>query len=203
MEQLQRTESWHEKRLGRFTASQFSKLISKKDELTKGAMTYVLEKVTEIIIGDTLNNFESTAMIWGTDNEPDAVELYELVTGKTINKIGFVKYGDHAGGSPDGLIGEKGMIEIKCPFNSVNHIRYGLIEQDNEIPDEYYWQIQMNLLATGREWCDFVSYDPRCKYKIFIYTVYASAEAFERIENFLALAIEKKNELLTKLENKV
>jgi len=202
MEQKQRIESWFEQRLARFTASQINKIIGKKEDLTKGALTYIVERVAEHILGDNNDNFETMAMVWGTDHEPEAVELYELTTGYNVVKCGFVEYGDHAGGSPDGLVDDDGIIEVKCPYSTKNHILYGLIQEDSDIPDDYYWQMMMNMKITGRQWCDFVSYDPRCEYSIFIYRIHANETAFETIDTFLELAIQKKLEYIDRIESK-
>ena len=198
----QRTDDWFQQRIGRFTASEIHKLICKKGALTQTARTYIVEKVTETIIGQNNDSFETMAMVWGTDHEPEALELYELVTGNDVELSGFHQYGDHAGGSPDGLIGDDGMIEIKCPYSSKNHIEYGLIESAKDLPPAYFWQMQMNMMITGREWCDFVSYDPRCKYHIFIYRVDADEKAFEMLKNAIEKAVEQKALFIEKIESR-
>ena len=201
MEQLkQQTPAWFRMRLGRFTASQIHKLICKKG-FTQTANSYVMEKVTEEIIGYK-EDFQNMAMVWGNDHEAEARELYELITNSTVEEVGFVEFGDSAGGSPDGLVDEDGMIEIKCPYNSQHHLVHGLIEESADIPKEYYWQMQMNMMAANRAWCDFVSYDPRCKLKIFIHRLHADQHEFERLQSSIEAAIEKKEEYISKLTNR-
>jgi putative phage-type endonuclease len=198
MEQLQQqTPAWFRMRLGRFTASQIHKLISKKG-FTQTANSYVMEKVTEEIIGYK-EDFQNMAMVWGNDHEAEARELYELITNQTVEEVGFVEFGAEAGGSPDGLVDEEGMIEIKCPYNSQHHLVHGLIETVEDVPKEYFWQMQMNMMAANRTWCDFVSYDPRCKLKIFIHRLHADEDAFEKLKAAIEVAVEKKEAYIAKL----
>ena len=88
-------------------------------------------------------------------------------------------------------MGEDGIIEIKCPFNSSNHVRYLLLESQyelNGLKPEYYAQIQGNLLVTGRKWCDFISYDPRCvraEFALKILRVNRDEEFIKRIKEAL------------------
>jgi predicted phage-related endonuclease len=98
-------------------------------------------------------------MQFGTDTEPQARMAYELMTGETVAETGFVPHPTIAGfgASPDGLVGADGLIEIKCP-NSATHIETLL---DGKVPSQYMIQMQVQMMCTGREWCDFVSFDPR------------------------------------------
>jgi hypothetical protein len=193
----QRNLAWHKERLGRFTSSQFVKLVSvgtqgtkarrtrlEKDlssnEITQevydremidikdieyqarfgdGCRTYVYEKIGEILTQSVHVTGGSMATEWGTDNEAAAIEYYMNKTGKIVKPAGFLKYGDFAGGSPDGIIQEdNGIIEVKCPFNPSNHIKLMITEN---IPNNYFWQVHGNILASGAMYCDFISYDPR------------------------------------------
>jgi hypothetical protein len=118
------------------------------------------------------------ALDWGMEHEPMARKFYEEATGNIVADADFVPFGIYSGGSPDGYIGESGIVEFKCPYISTNHVRYMAISDPDELPAEYYWQLQANLLFTGRKWAHFVSFDPRMKDKrhgIYIMTVSASA----------------------------
>jgi len=129
------------------------------------ALRYIMEKIAEIMtngLSIKYKQFDSRATEWGNEQEPNAIKFYEQFTGHKVDPVGFCKLTDFFGASPDGLIGEDGVIEIKCPYNSINHVKHLLCQAPDDLPDEYYWQIQAELLATGRAWCDFVSYDPRC-----------------------------------------
>lgn len=94
----------------------------------------------------------------GTDNEPVARLRYELETGNDVEECGFFAHPDiMAGASPDGLVNDDGLLEIKCP-NSATHIE---TLRKRKVPSQYYWQVQGQMWMTGRQWCDFVSFDPR------------------------------------------
>ena len=169
----QRSKEWFLARSGKFTASSFHKLTGKK--LTETAKTYILEKVVEYTHG-VQEGATSPAMQWGIDYEPEAVEFYELLTGNVVTECGFIQpeQDSYFGGSPDGLIGEKGLIEIKCPYNPVNHFKIGLCETPEDLKKlnkAYCWQCYGNMLATGREWCDFVSFDPRLQGEARMYVL--------------------------------
>lgn len=165
----QRGSEWHTHRLGKFTASEIWKLMtdprSKSETMSQTAKTYVLEKVSERLTGQPCRVVDTKATEWGEFYEGEARAIFELLTGKNVQQVGFFPLGEDAGGSPDGLIeGEKSGIEIKCPYNSANHIDHMLIEDEEMLKSdfkEYYWQCQMNMACTGCSSWWFVSYDPR------------------------------------------
>jgi hypothetical protein len=165
----QRTEDWYAARLGKATASRFKDAIAtkkqtekqKKDGLPGDPMQAQLDYCTELVVerltGQRAQKFVTAAMQWG-DHEPAARAAYERVTGRIVEETGFVAHDTlMAGCSPDGLVDWDGLIEIKCPFNTANHIETLL----NGMPAEHIPQVQGQMWITGREWCDFVSYDPR------------------------------------------
>lgn len=156
----QGTEEWHDARLGRATASRFNDIMAKGKngyELA-GVKNYRAELVVERLTQSRVEMFKSSAMEWGTDTEPLARLRYELKTGNEVDECGFFLL-EHleAGASPDGLVNHDGLLEIKCP-NTATHLET-LRKQD--IPKQYYWQVMGQLWITGRDWCDFVSFDPR------------------------------------------
>jgi len=94
----------------------------------------------------------------GTDLEPLAKEVYELVSGESVFDIGFCKHDDlEAGCSPDGLVGDNGLLEIKCPMA---HTMVGYLRAGNKLPSKYKAQVQGQMWVTHREWCDFMAYHP-------------------------------------------
>ena len=115
--------------------------------------------VCERLTGVPEEGYVSAAMAWGTETEAQARTFYELIEGVAVAQVGLVKHpridGTHA--CPDGLIGDDGAIEIKCP-NSATHIE---TIRGAKIPAKYATQIQWHLACTGRAWCDFISFDPR------------------------------------------
>lgn len=164
----QRTEEWRRARLGRFTASRFSDLLteakSKSDReagnLSKTSESYVLGCIGEILTELPADEIETVAMKWGTEHEDEARMAYCLRANVDVEQVGFVEHPEleYVGCSPDGLVGTDGLIEIKCPFTSREHVRT-LVSR--EIPEQYVAQVHGQLWVTGRKWCDFVSYDPR------------------------------------------
>lgn len=152
----QGTEAWLRARAGIFTASELSDLLTPQWKLRTGKTpeTYILRKVAEKCIGSPLEDFGSWAMEQGTILEAEAIPWFELTHDVQVQRVGFVTTDDaRFGCSPDGLIGEEGGIEIKCP-QPVNHLRYLL----NGVPEEYLAQIHGGMYATGRRWWYFLSY---------------------------------------------
>ena len=168
----QGSPEWLKERLGKFTASNIYKLMgiprSKTETLTETAKTYILERVAEKLTGIPVQ-IDTAATEWGKDNEPLARKWYAKLTGNQVEETGFHDWGMNAGGSPDGLIihatgAPIGIIEIKCPFNTANHLRHLMIDSVQYFKEnhpEYYYQIQMNLMATQTGYADFISFDPR------------------------------------------
>jgi len=136
------------------------KIIESEFEKSKygtAALNYVYEKIAEHITGAS-HYTTSHAMEWGTDHEDEARQLYEKTKDVKVVQCGFIAYEEIAGGSPDGLVGEDGIVEIKCPYNPANHVK---IIITNAVPENHVFQCQGNLMATNRKWADYMSYDPR------------------------------------------
>ena len=156
----QRTEDWYAARLGKATASRFKDAIAalKSGAPAQAQRDYLTELVVERLTQQPIQRFQNAAMTWGTEQEPAARAAYERATGRIVEETGFVAHDTlMAGCSPDGLIDWDGLIEIKCPWGTAVHIETLL----NGMPAEHTAQVQGQMWITGREWCDFVSYDPR------------------------------------------
>ncbi len=155
----QGSDDWFEARLGRATASRFKDVMLKiRSGEAAGRKNYRFELVAERLTGERQEGFTTAAMQWGTETEPVARLKYELSTGNDVEETGFFAHPElMAGASPDGLIGDDGILEIKCP-NTATHIE---TLRKRNVPSTYYWQVQGQLWITGRKWCDFVSFDPR------------------------------------------
>ena len=149
----QGSEEWLKIRCGKVTASHFSDVMSKG----QGRKTYMLKLAAERATGVVQPSFKNEAMQWGNDQEPFARACYEQVTGNKVEQVGFVEHSDYVGVSPDGLVGSDGLVEIKCP-NPSTHIGY---IESGKLPAKYKAQVQGQMWACDRAWCDFVSYDPR------------------------------------------
>ena len=157
----QGTEEWSKARLGIPTASCFDKIVTTKGEPSKQAQKYMWQLAAEKITGMSEDGFRSGWTQRGNDVEAEAREFYELLNNCEVQRVGVCYRNEDKkfSCSPDGLIGEDGGLEIKCPSASV-HIGYLL---DGKLPTEYFTQVQGNLFITGRQWWDFVSYSPGIK----------------------------------------
>lgn len=165
---MQRSKEWFESRRGKFTASEIHKLMGVKGFGQTGE-TYIYSKAAEMLCDD-FQEISSTEMRWGTDYEPFAKELFSKSQKLEIIEADFLPmpcYEDFAGASPDGLIFENGTlsygIEIKCPYTAVNHLKYALLRNGDDLKNEkpeYYWQTQMNMLCAGVNRWLFISFHP-------------------------------------------
>ena len=157
---IQGSDEWFAARLGKVTASRIADLMARtKTGWGAGRANYMAELLCERLTGQTADRFTNAAMQWGTDTEPQARAAYEFLSGNAVAEVGFV---DHpriamSGASPDGLVGDDGLVEIKCP-NTATHIETLLSET---VPGKYRMQMLWQMACTGRGWCDFVSFDPR------------------------------------------
>ena len=156
----QGTHEWFEARYGNATASRIVDIMAKtKSGYSASRANYMAQLVCERMTGSSGNDFTSAAMQHGIDTEPLARSEYEAVTGVLVEQASYYPHPtiDRSGASPDGLIGEDGLLEIKCP-NSATHIKTLL---GSKLDRKYFLQMQWQMACTERQWCDFVSYDPR------------------------------------------
>lgn len=160
MSELQRNNEWHAARLGKATGSRIGDVMAsgKGGAPSVTRANYLAQLVCERLTGKPTEGFINAAMQHGIDTETEAKTAYEFVTGLTVEDVGFVDHPTVAmsGASPDGLIGDDGMIEIKCP-NSATHLA---TLRGASIDGKYMKQMQWQMACTGRQWCDFASYDP-------------------------------------------
>jgi len=156
----QRTDEWKECRVGKVTASRVADVVAKtKSGYSASRDNYMAQLVCERLTGKPAESFSNSAMQWGTETEPLARAAYEAKMDVLVDEVGFIDHPSivNSGASPDGLVGADGLIEIKCP-NTATHIDT-LLSQT--VPKKYADQIFWQMACTGRDWCDFVSYDPR------------------------------------------
>ena len=156
----QRAEEWHQARLGKVTASRIADVMAKtKAGYGASRANYMAELIVERLTGRPGDSFQSPAMTWGTNTEPLARAAYEAHKGVLVEEVGFVPHPTipMAGASPDGLVDMDGLVEIKCP-NTATHIETLMT---GNVPLKYIFQMHWQMICTGREWCDFVSFDPR------------------------------------------
>jgi putative phage-type endonuclease len=167
----QGTAEWFEARRGKATASRMGDVTAKtKKGWGAGRDKYMAQLIGERLTGLSTSSYVSPAMRWGTENEAEARRAYDFYSsdGAMVTTDGFTPHPSIAmsGASVDGLVGERGLVEIKCP-EIATHITTLLTE---EIDDDYVLQMQWQMDCTGRDWCDFVSYDPRLpeQYRLFV-----------------------------------
>lgn len=156
----QGTPEWKALRCGKVTASRVADVVARtRTGYGASRANYMAELIAERLTGKPAEGYTNTAMAWGTEKEPEAIAEYEHQHNQKVERIAFVPHPriDSAGASPDGLVGECGLIEVKCP-NTSTHIDTLLSET---IADKYVKQMQWQMACTGRSFCDFVSYDPR------------------------------------------
>jgi putative phage-type endonuclease len=156
----QGTEEWLKVRLGKVTASGVADVLAKtKTGVSASRGNYLIKLAIQRVTGEIEEGFTNDAMQWGKDHESQARVAYEVASGNFVDQVGFVEHPSIKwfGCSPDGLVNSDGLVEIKCP-NSATHWSY--IKADAP-PTKYYIQMQAQMACTDRQWCDFVSYDPR------------------------------------------
>lgn len=187
----QGSEQWENIRAGRFTSSEIYKIlecgkrpmteaelkarpktgtgskartITDPTKMSKGGLTYINQKVAEILTGKPKPSAYAYPLVYGKETEPEAVEFFERVTGLVCEDVGFQPFGEYAGGSPDRLIGEDEGLEVKCPYASENQVEYLLLTDHYDLKEnfpEYYWQCVSLLFFTNRKRWHFATYDPR------------------------------------------
>lgn len=156
----QGTDAWLRERAGKVTASRIADLMAMtKTGPGASRKNYMAQLITERLTGEPTPSFTSAAMEWGTATEPQARDAYRFLTFATVEETGFVTHPHipEAGASPDGLVGADGLIEIKAP-NTATHLE---TLESEKIPDKYIKQMQWQMACTSRQWCDFMSFDPR------------------------------------------
>lgn len=157
---IQGSDAWLEARVGSLGASRIAEAVARtKTGWGASRANLMAEMVAERLTGTPADRFTNAAMQWGTEKEPEARAAYEFLTDVDVALVGIVRHpsidGTHA--SPDGLVGEDGLVEIKAP-NTATHIDTLL---GQKVPEKYVTQMQWQMACTGRRWCDFASYDPR------------------------------------------
>lgn len=152
---IQGSEGWLQARQGIATASNFSKVVTSSGASSKQANDYAFQLASELITNVQDETYKNADMQRGNDLEPEARAAYQQETITLVQEVGFMKC-DFYGYSPDGLVEDDGLIEIKCPRQHT-HMKYLF---NNKLPTEYKAQVQGGMLVTGRKWCDFISYHP-------------------------------------------
>ena len=172
---VQGSDEWLAIRKGKMTASHAQEIASNG----KGLDTYVTKIVAECFSSGGYEGFKNSHMERGTELEPVARSMYELETGHVVEEVGFIEYNEYAGCSPDGLIGEDGLVEIKC-HDDVSHFKM-IIGGAREIDTKYLWQIQMNLLITERAYGIYIAYNPNFTKSLLTFKIERDEEKIAQI----------------------
>lgn len=196
----QGSNGWQKLRLGLISASRFKDVLSeprsKADKeagnLSGTAEAYMNTLIAEILTGEQ-EEISGKALDWGNEHEDAARAEYEFDYNQSVDQVGICIHESLMyGASPDGLVGDDGMIEIKCPFISKNHVSTVI----NGMPKEHMPQIQGNLLVNGRQWCDFISFDPRIDGDHRLYV-----QRIERDEKYIAHLEQRLNNFAGKMQS--
>lgn len=193
----QGSDEWFAARCGKVTASRISDVIAKtKSGWGASRGNYMSQLICERLTGTVADSFTNAAMQWGTETEPEARKAYAFFMDHPVEQVGFIDHPkiEMTGASPDGLILDSGLVEIKCP-NTATHIDTLL---NGKISAKYITQMLWQMACTGREWCDFVSYDPRLpeEHKFFCERVERDDKRVSELEEMVA-------EFLTELDAKI
>lgn len=189
----QRTDEWDKCRMGKFTASSALAIATQG----KGLDTLAMQKAIERITGKKEKTVQINEYIQhGIDTEDEARLIYELETGNKVQQVGFIEDNDWVGVSPDGLIEDDGLIEIKCPCNKV----YAEYLASGKVDNGYYHQMQMQMLVTKRKWCDYTVYNDNFPRAIVIKRIYPDYEVMNKIADGLIKGIELAKQYMEKLK---
>lgn len=181
---IQGSDEWKAARLGKVTASRMADLMAKtKTGYGAGRANLMAQLIAEKLTGVSDDSYTNAAMAWGTEHEAEARAAYVFHCGLPVAEVGFI---DHphvpdSGASPDGTVGDDGLVEIKCP-NTATHIDTLL---SKAVPGKYVKQMLWQMACTGRKWADYCSYDPRmpANLSLFVKRVAFDAEAVKEMES--------------------
>ncbi len=193
----QGTPEWFAQRLGKVTASRVADVIAKtKTGYSTSRDNYMAQLVCERLTGTVAESYTNAAMQWGTDNEPLARAAYEAYADVLVDEVAMITHPriEQAGASPDGLVGQSGLVEIKCP-NTATHIDTLLTQT---VPGKYITQMQWQMACTGRQWCDFVSFDPRLPKELQLFVKHIS-----RDEDYISMLEKEVIKFLKELNDKI
>jgi len=188
----QGSEEWFKVRLGKLTASNAQAIASNG----AGLDTLIFEKVAELMTGKMKESYTNIDIERGNELEKMARNSYELETGIIVKQVGFIELNEFVGCSPDGLIAEDGLQEIKCK-NDSNFARF---LYDRKIDTEHVWQMQMQLFVTGRQYVDYVLYNPNFPKPIIITKVMRDEVSISKLNVGIMTGVAKIKSILEKIK---
>ena len=196
---IQGTPEWFAERAGRVTASMISEVLM--DPKTAGYRDYQAQLVAEVLTGKPQgSSFTNAAMQFGTDMEPLARSAYEAETGFSVDEVGFCQHPtiERAGASPDGLVGDSGLVEIKCP-KVATHLAYLIA---GVVPTGYKNQMMWQMACTNRDWTDFVSFRPDLPehLQLFIIRFKRDPELIKKLETATVAFLDTVDKMIKQLK---
>lgn len=189
----QGSPEWFDIRMGKMTASHAQAI----GNCGKGLDTYITELMSEFFSSKEKEQFSNSHTDRGNEYEPTARELYEFENDVEVKEVGFVEFNEYVGASPDGLVGEDGGVEIKC-IDDKDFFKH-LLNGEKEVDSKHIWQIQMNLLITGRKWWDLIIYNPNYKKSMCVYRILPDVEKF----NGLREGFQKGEEMIKNIKKQI
>lgn len=197
----QGTDEWLQERCGKVTASRIADLMATtRSGYAASRDNYKAQIIAERLTGCVAASFTNAAMIHGTETEPEARRAYEFFVDRDVQQVGFVPHPtiEMSGASPDGLVGADGLLELKCP-NTATHIDTLL---SGRIPDKYHKQMQFQMACTGRQWCDYASYDNRMpeRMRLFVKRVDRDETDIAEIETEVKAFLAEIDETVSRLQ---
>jgi len=193
----QGSPEWFAQRLGKVTASRVADVIAKtKTSYSTSRDNYMAQLVCERMTQTVAESYSNAAMQWGTETEPLARAAYEAHADVLVDEVAMITHPtiEASGASPDGLVGDDGLVEIKCP-NTATHIDT-LLSQT--VPSKYNTQMQWQMACTGRQWCDFVSFDPRLPTELQLFV-----KRVPRDNAYIQMLEEEVKKFLVELDGKI
>lgn len=193
----QGSPEWFAQRLGKVTASRVADVIAKtKTGYSTSRDNYMAQLVCERMTQTVAESYTNAAMAHGVETEPLARAAYEAYADVLVDEVPMIAHPtiEAAGASPDGLVGDDGLVEIKCP-NTATHIDT-LLSQT--VPGKYNTQMQWQMACTGRQWCDFVSFDPRMGDGLQLFV-----KRVPRDNAYIQMLEEEVKKFLVELDNKI
>ena len=193
---VQGTDAWKMLRLGKVTASRVKDIVATtKTGYSTSRDKYMTQLLLERLTNTVAESYSNDAMSWGTEQEPFARAAYEALKGVMVDQVAFINHPtiEMAGASPDGLVGEDGLVELKCPM-SHTHLESLL----GGLDDQYKVQVQWQMACTGRKWTDLCSFDPR-----FPADLQLVVKRFERDDAYIATLEKEVIKFLAELDDKL
>ena len=196
---IQGSLEWLSERAGKVTASMVSAVLAKPE--TAGYRDYQAQLVAEILTGKPQgSDYTNAAMQFGTEMEPLARSAYEAETGFSVDEVGFCQHPtiERAGASPDGLVGNSGLVEIKCP-KVATHLAYLIA---GVVPATYKNQMMWQMACSGRDWCDFASFRPDLPehLQLFIVRFKRDPERIKELETATVAFLDTVDKMINKLK---